>query len=92
MLGQALLELVPQAELKHPRLGERRRVLPEPRRIQGAAICGIWVEPHGIGYVEGLGAKLQRMRLVANSKQREPLTDPQVDAEEAIPAEAITLA
>src|SRR5438552_9520281 len=69
------LEFVTQAELEHTRLGERGRVLSEAGRIQNAGIGGVRVEPHGVGDIERLGAKLQCVWLVLECEQGEALAD-----------------
>src|SRR6266704_3176700 len=81
------LEFVPQAELEHARIDERSRVLPETRGIQNAGIRGVWIEPHRIRHVEGLGAELDRVRIILDGKKMKPFPDTQVDTKEAIAAD-----
>src|SRR5260221_11822762 len=86
-----LLELVARAELDHPRVGQRAGVLAEIGRIAETEIDGVGVKANGVRDVERLGTDLQRVRVIFQTEQREPLSEADVDGKEAIAADAVAL-
>ena len=69
-----VLEIVPQAELHHPRIGKQARILAERTRVADVQARRVEVEPHVVGNFEDLGAEgelHQPFDLVANAFQSE---------------------
>src|SRR5579871_1333753 len=86
------LEFVPQTELKYTRSGQRARVLAEPCWIQNVHAGRIRIEANRVRDIEGFRAELQRVRVVPECKEGEPLPDPEIQSEEAIAADTVALA